>query len=132
MITMKNDFSRSNSMAILLLNIMKNKNISNCGKPLPVPMKILPVFFYIFRQRKFLLTNEQPNNMNKVFLLILILVAAKGSSQTDENGNPVFNSITLNEETVNDFQFSSNYYTLKTNIDNKHSSVYISDHPTLD
>ena len=33
---------------------------------------------------------------------------------------------------VKDFQFISNYYTLKTNIENKNSSVYISDNPTLE
>jgi len=52
--------------------------------------------------------------------------------QTKNNGNPVFNSVTTNEETIKDFQFLSNYYTLKNNIENKGSAVYISSTPTLD
>lgn len=70
--------------------------------------------------------------MNKILTLVFLLIATKSFSQTDHNGNPVFNSITTNEETVNDFQFISNYYMLKTNIENKNSSVYISDNPTLE
>ncbi len=69
--------------------------------------------------------------MNKILTLIFLLIATKNLSQTDKNGNPIFNSVTTKEETVKDFQFSSNYYTLKTNIENKKSSVYISDSPTL-
>lgn len=70
--------------------------------------------------------------MNKILTLIFILIATTSFSQTDKNGNPVFNSITTKEEMVKDFQFISNYYTLKTNIENKNSSVYISDNPTLE
>lgn len=69
--------------------------------------------------------------MNKILTLIFLLLATKSFSQTDKNGNPVFNSVTTNEETIQDFQLSSNYYLLKTNIENKNSSVYISDNPTL-
>lgn len=69
--------------------------------------------------------------MNKILTLILILIAIKSFSQTDKNGNPVFNSITTEEEVINDFELISNYYTLKTNIENKNSSVYISDTPAL-
>ena len=69
--------------------------------------------------------------MDKVITLIFLLFATTIFSQTDKNGNPVFNSVSTKEETVNDFQFISNYYTLKTNIENKNSSVYISGNPTL-
>lgn len=69
--------------------------------------------------------------MNKILTLIFLLIATNCFSQTDDNGNPVFNSVTTKEETIKDFQLSSNYYTLKTNIENKNSSVYISDSPTL-
>lgn len=69
--------------------------------------------------------------MNKGLTLIFLLFATTIFSQTDKNGNPVFNSISTREETINDFQLISNYYTLKTNIENKNSSVYISDNPTL-
>lgn len=69
--------------------------------------------------------------MNKILSIFFLLIAIESFSQTDKNGNPVFNSITTNEETIQDFQLSSNYYLLKTNIENKNSSVYISDNPTL-
>ena len=69
--------------------------------------------------------------MNKILTLIFLLIATNCFSQTDDNGNPIFNSVTTKEETIKDFQLSSNYYTLKTNIENKNSSVYISDSPTL-
>lgn len=70
--------------------------------------------------------------MNKIFTALLLLIATQVSSQTDHNGNPIFNSVSTNEETIKDFQFLSNYYTLKNNIENKGSSVYVSDNPTLD
>lgn len=53
-------------------------------------------------------------------------------SQVDSNGNPVFNSISTAEESVEDYQLTSNYYTLRNNIENKGSSVFISEKPTLD
>lgn len=53
-------------------------------------------------------------------------------AQTDKNGNPVFNSISTNEKAVDNFLLISNYYTLKNNLENKQSSVFISEKPTLD
>jgi hypothetical protein len=70
--------------------------------------------------------------MKKILTVLLLFVATQTFSQTDHNGNPVFNSVTTSEDTLKDFQFISNYYTLKNNIDNKNSSVYISDNPSLD
>ncbi|PZX37819.1 hypothetical protein LX97_02914 [Nonlabens dokdonensis] len=52
-------------------------------------------------------------------------------SQTDKNGNPIFNSISTNEQEFDDFNLISNYYTLENNIENKNSSVYISNSPSL-
>lgn len=52
-------------------------------------------------------------------------------AQTDHNGNLIFNSVTTNTEKVDDFKLISNYYTLKNNIENKNSSVFISEKPTL-
>lgn len=69
--------------------------------------------------------------MNKILTIIFLLIAAKSLSQKDKNGNPVFNSVTIREEKIKDFQLSSNYYLLKTNIENRNSSVYISNNPTL-
>src|SRR5687767_3319588 len=70
--------------------------------------------------------------MKKILTPILLFIATHSFCQTDHNGNPVFNSVTTNEETIADFKFISNYYTLKNNIENKTSSVYISENPTLD
>lgn len=69
--------------------------------------------------------------MKKIFTIALLFIATYSFSQTDHNGNPVFNSVSTNEETIQDFKFISNYYTLKNNIENKGSSVYVSDNPTL-
>ncbi len=70
--------------------------------------------------------------MKLTLSIVLLLIAGTSFSQTDHNGNPVFNSVETSSETVKDFELSSNYYTLKNNIENKGSSVYISDRPTLD
>lgn len=70
--------------------------------------------------------------MNKTLTLLLLFISVNSFSQTDRNGNPVFNSVSTNEETIKNFQLLSNYYTLQNNIENKGSSVYISDKPTLD
>jgi hypothetical protein len=56
--------------------------------------------------------------MKKILTVLLLFVATQTFSQTDHNGNPVFNSVTTSEDTLKDFQFISNYYTLKNNIDN--------------
>ena len=70
--------------------------------------------------------------MNKFLNFLFLLLATQAFSQTDQNGNPVFNSVSTNKENIKDFQFLSNYYTLKNNIENKSSAVYISNNPTLD
>jgi hypothetical protein len=69
--------------------------------------------------------------MTKILTSLLLLIATQCLSQKDHNGNPVFNSISLNEDTLKDFNLLENYYTLKNNIENKNSSVYISKRPTL-
>lgn len=69
--------------------------------------------------------------MSKFFSAVLFLFISQVFSQTDHNGNPVFNSVTLNTEKFDGFELISNYYTLKNNIESKNSSVYISDNPTL-
>lgn len=73
--------------------------------------------------------------MKSLFLITCLFISVHGFTQTsksDKNGNPVFNSVTLLEETVKDFKLSTNYYTLKNNLENKGSSVYVSDAPTLE
>lgn len=67
----------------------------------------------------------------KFTLTILTLLSALcGFPQTDHNGNPVFNSIPMGEDSLNGFKLLANYYSLRDNIDNKTSSVYIADSPT--
>ncbi len=70
--------------------------------------------------------------MKKITLiLIATLLVGQVFGQTDSNGNPVFNSVSTNEISVDNFVVISNYYTLKNNIENKLSSVFISEKPTL-
>lgn len=70
--------------------------------------------------------------MKKIILIFTLSFSLHVLSQTDKNGNPVFNSITISEEKINDYQLNSNYYTLSNNINNKNSSVFIDEKPTLD
>lgn len=71
--------------------------------------------------------------MKAIFILVIIILnSSQLFSQTDKNGNPVFNSISLSEKTFQDGLLIANYYTLKNNIDNKESSVFISKNLTLD
>lgn len=71
--------------------------------------------------------------MKKTLIFIVLLTLGFGSvfSQTDNYGNPVFNSISTNEKSIDDFLLIANYYTLKNNIENNSSSVFISERPTL-
>jgi hypothetical protein len=69
--------------------------------------------------------------MKYIISLVLLFSITATYAQKDKNGNPVFNSITTNTESINDFQLLSNYYTLKNNIENSGSSVYINDKPSL-
>lgn len=72
--------------------------------------------------------------MRKTFtsFLFLLLFISSTYAQIDRNGNPVFNSISLEEQKVHDFTVSANYYTLKNNLENQQSSVFVSTKPTLD
>lgn len=69
--------------------------------------------------------------MKKIIVLFISLLSLNLFSQTDKNGNPVFNSVTLSEEAVGNYILNANYYTLVNNISNKNSSVFISEHPSL-
>ena len=70
--------------------------------------------------------------MKKILILICIsLFIGKINAQTDRNGNPVFNSISTSEKKLKNCLFISNYYTLKNNIENKKSSVFISKFPSI-
>lgn len=81
------------------------------------------------------ITSTYKNTMKKIRTIILItLTFGLGQlfGQTDKNGNPVFNSVSTTEKSFDDFLLISNYYTLKNNIENKQSSVFVSENPTLD
>jgi len=69
--------------------------------------------------------------MKFIILPILFLFSYFVFGQTDQGGNPIFNSISTNEKSFDDFLLISNYYTLKNNIENAQSSVFISENPTL-
>jgi hypothetical protein len=71
--------------------------------------------------------------MKKItFIILTILSIGQVFAQTDKNGNPVFNSVSTSEKSIDNFLLISNYYTLRNNIENKQSSVFISAIPTLD
>lgn len=68
--------------------------------------------------------------MKKAILFLTILSFVNSVAQTDKNGNPVFNSIIINEQGFEEFNLISNYYTIENNIENKNSSVYVAENPT--
>lgn len=63
--------------------------------------------------------------------LFTILTFWQAYGQTDKHGNPVFNSVSTSERSLDGLTLISNYYTLKNNIENRNSSVYISSSPQL-
>lgn len=71
--------------------------------------------------------------MKNLLIIILILLSSFNVlAQSDKNGNPIFNSEQTGESVRDNFLLISNYYTLSNNIENKKSSVYIAETPTLD
>ncbi|WP_312345649.1 hypothetical protein [Chryseobacterium binzhouense] len=71
--------------------------------------------------------------MKKIVSIIaisLFLVSSELFSQTDKNGNPVFNSLKIENIKFEDVEIISNYYTIENNIDNRSSSVFINEKPT--
>ncbi|MDV6169573.1 hypothetical protein R1T16_14145 [Flavobacterium sp. DG1-102-2] len=69
--------------------------------------------------------------MKNIISLLFVLCATIAAAQTDANGNPVFNSITINSRSLkNGVEMSINYYTLKNNIENKGSSVFVNEKPS--
>ena len=64
-------------------------------------------------------------------MLLTFLTFGNVYSQTDKNRNPIFNSVSTSEQEFDNFNLTSNYYTLENNIENKNSSVYISEKPSL-
>ncbi len=67
-----------------------------------------------------------------LFIFFIILTSSKLYSQLDKNGNPIFNSEKIEKFSFEHLEIISNYYTIKDNISNKQSSVFISENPTPD
>jgi len=67
-----------------------------------------------------------------IIIAFLLVGLVPSFAQTDKNGNPVFNSISTTEKSFDDYLLIANYYTLKNNIENKQSSVFVSENPTVD
>lgn len=65
-------------------------------------------------------------------IALIILTALSLNQAIAQTNNPVFNSVSINEKSLNDHLLISNYYTLKNNLENKSSSVFISPNPTLE
>ncbi|HTR31570.1 MAG TPA: hypothetical protein VMH27_19995 [Puia sp.] len=63
---------------------------------------------------------------------LTILAISSTLSCFGQTGNPVFNSIPVGQDSLGGCKLLANYYTLQNNIDNKTTSVYISDKPTID
>lgn len=78
-------------------------------------------------------TTNYNKTMRKITIIIFtFLIFGQVFGQIENNGNPVFNSVMTNEKNFENFFLITNYYTLKNNIENKHSSVFISETPSLE
>lgn len=62
-------------------------------------------------------------------MLVLIIACSTTKKGIDKNGNPIFNSITIDEKEYDGYGISANYYTLINNIENPNSSVFVSEKP---
>lgn len=67
------------------------------------------------------------------FVVFALFLAVSSIAQKDHNGNPVFNSVATEEFKLDkSFTLHCNYYTLKNNLENPRSSVYIADTLTVE
>ncbi|WP_080776856.1 hypothetical protein [Chryseobacterium phocaeense] len=67
-----------------------------------------------------------------IFIFSIFLTGSNLYAQLDKNGNPIFNSEKIENFTLENVEIISSYYTIKDNIDNKQSSVFINENPTSD
>ncbi|WP_121459949.1 hypothetical protein [Chryseobacterium defluvii] len=67
-----------------------------------------------------------------ILIFLIFLISSKLYSQLDKNGNPIFNSEKIESFNFENVEIISSYYTIKDNIDNKQSSVFINENPSLD
>lgn len=69
---------------------------------------------------------------NIAILIFGLLLNQLIFSQTDKNGNPIFNNQLISEEKLENFELTSSYYNIIENITNKKSSVFVSENPSLE
>lgn len=69
---------------------------------------------------------------NLLNILILFCFFANGFCQIDKHGNPVFNSISIDEKNYSGYNIDANYYTISNNIANPNSSVFVSKEPSAE
>ncbi len=67
-----------------------------------------------------------------LFIFLILITSSNLYSQLDKNGNPIFNSEKIENLSFENLEIISNYYPIKDNINNKQSSVFISENPTSD
>ena len=70
--------------------------------------------------------------MKQILLSLLVLSVIQSISQTKETPKPQFFSVVTLDEVIGDYHLISNYYPLKGNIENKGSTIFVADTPTLD
>ncbi len=70
--------------------------------------------------------------MHLFFLPLLVLLSFAGKPQNQHSGKGVFNSVTLETDTLAGCELAFNYYPLQENIDSRASSVFIAEKPSLD
>lgn len=70
--------------------------------------------------------------MNKFLVVSFCLLTIRAWSQHTIEPKAVLNSVITLDEPINDFRLISNYYPLKSNIENRNSMIFVSDTPTLD
>lgn len=70
--------------------------------------------------------------MKLISVFLILFVSFHTYSQKDKNGNPIVNSVTIDEIQQDGFKLSVNYYSLGNNISNPNSAVFISNSPTKD
>ncbi|WBV61812.1 hypothetical protein PFY12_06730 [Chryseobacterium camelliae] len=67
-----------------------------------------------------------------IFIFLIFITSSNLYAQLDKNGNPIFNSEKIENINFEGFEIVSSYYTIKDNVDNKQSSVFINENPNLD
>ena len=63
--------------------------------------------------------------------ILLLFFALHSFAQTEKTVKLTYNSVVTLEEPINELQLISNYYPLKSNIENKYSLAYVSEAPSL-